>query len=138
MSYATLQALIDRFGTEELTQLADDGAGGIDPAKVDLRCSEADGMVDGYAATRYAVPLTPTPVDVVGIACDIARYLLHKDAPSEVVRGNHDAALRRLRDIATGILTLQVAGIETTAKTGRVSGTSAPPVFTDANLQGFV
>ncbi|MBF0095529.1 MAG: DUF1320 domain-containing protein [Alphaproteobacteria bacterium] len=139
MAYATLQALIDRFGEDELIQLTDDaGAGVVDQARIDLRCAEADGLINGYVGTRYTVPLAPVPVEVEGIACDVARYLLYRDAPSETVRAGHDAAMRKLRDIASGALTLQVAGIETAPKVGRVAGTAAAPVFTDDNLRGFV
>ncbi len=113
MTYATQQDLIDRFGARELIELtdrADPPEGEIDAAVVAKALADADALVNGYAGKRYAVPLAPVPPLVVQIAGDVARYLLHGDAPTEIVKERYKQSERQLRDIADGRLVLEVAG----------------------------
>jgi len=144
MSYATQQDLIDRFGETEIVQLsdrADQPAGAIDAAIVAKALADADELIDGYLAGRYAVPVAaPVPAILIAIASDIARYRLHVHEPPELVRKNYEDALRRLKDIADGTLVLQVAGAEVaeTRPPGAGVEFSGPdPMFSRGRLSGF-
>lgn len=138
MTYATQQDLIDRFGESEIEQVADrDGDSAIDAAVTAAALGDADKLIDGYVAGRYGLPLATVPPLIVALACDIARYKLHKDQPPETVRNNYQDALRQLRDIAAGTLKLDVAGVEP-ARSGDAILIDAPDrEFTRDTLKGF-
>lgn len=140
MAYATLQDLIDRFGEEELIQLtdrADPPAEAVDATTVERALADAGHLIDGYVAGRYALPMDPVPDLVKRLACDLARYLLHTHAATEVVKDNHRDALRALADIAAGRITLQAAGISAPAAGDAVQASAPERIFTRDSLGGF-
>jgi phage gp36-like protein len=101
--YATQSDLVTRFGSAELAQLTDRVAGTtIDAAVVSAALADADALIDGYLARRYALPVAPTPALLLRLAGDIARFLLHGTSASDKVRAAYDDALRMLRDLADG------------------------------------
>lgn len=116
--YASLRDLIDRFGEDELIQLTDRAAqatGVIDDTVVDRALGDADQLIDGYLGGRYALPLDPTPELVVKIACDVARFHLHADRPTDTVKEAYKEAVRLLERMQSGTIRLQAAGIATHA-----------------------
>lgn len=134
MPYATRQDLIDRFGVEEMTQLTDrDGSGTLDPALLDRALATADGLIDGYLAGRYALPLDPVPAPLAVIAADLARYELYDDAVPDLVRDRRDAAIARLKDLAAGRWLLPTPP-EAHAAPGRPTVAGRPAVFGPATL----
>ena len=111
MPYCTLQDLIDRFGEEELLQLADrDRDGVIDAAVVDLALADADAEIDGYLRERYTLPLDPAPPPLTLAACRIARYQLYAVEPTDKVEADYQRALAWLRDVARGLIRLVESG----------------------------
>lgn len=141
MPYATTQDLIDRFGEEELLQLADrDGDGVIDAAVVERAAADADAEIEGYLVGRYALPLESVPPVLSRIACDMARYHLYDDLATETVRTRYEDARRLLESIAAGKVQL---GLPASAGAAPVSGSpevdsDAPArVFTRDSLEGF-
>jgi phage gp36-like protein len=105
--YATQADMEARFGVDELTQLTDRvGAGVPDAAIVARSLADADAEIDGYLATRYALPLATVPSMLARIACDIARYRLWEDRASEEVRRRYEDARRILESIAKGMVSL--------------------------------
>jgi phage gp36-like protein len=146
MTYATLQDLIDRFGERELVQRTDRvnrPPTTIDTSVVDQALEGASSLADGYLLKVYKLPLaSPAPRALVDKVSDIARYNLRDesaDKDSTVVR-NYQAALAWLRDVANGVVTLDVgAGEEPEAAGGGgVRSTSGPRTFTPDSLKGFV
>ncbi|HYH17505.1 MAG TPA: DUF1320 domain-containing protein [Azospirillum sp.] len=120
MSYATLQDLIDRFGADELVQLTDRAAvptEAIDEVVVGRALDDARRLIDGYVGGRYRLPLAPVPDLVRRIACDLARYFLHSNKPTELVKDSYKEAVRLLEKVAAGTVTLQAAGLEAPAST---------------------
>ncbi|MBB3231707.1 gp436 family protein [Halomonas stenophila] len=111
MPYITLQDLIDRFGQDELLQLADDGAGAIDQGEIDLAISDAGGEIDGrVAAGGYDVPLDPVPSIIQAYACDIARYRLYDEHATDQVTKRYEDAIKFLRAVAKGEVLLGIGG----------------------------
>ena len=130
--------LIDRYGEDELIQLADrDGDGDWDAAVVDRALVDASELMDGYLARRYQLPLSEVEPMLVGLACDIARYRLQTINPLEVVTENYRQALKALRDIADGRVRLSVGGAEPEAGGGTVLVDGPDRVFTRDTLRGF-
>lgn len=79
-------------------------------ARIEALVAEADGLVDGYLARRYPLPLPTTPKLLATYARAIVRYLLHKDLITDErtdpkARDYRDA-LRFLQLIAEGKFSL--------------------------------
>ncbi|RUS64874.1 DUF1320 domain-containing protein [Pseudorhodobacter sp. E13] len=143
MTYATLAQMTERYGAAmliALTDRADVPTGAIDAAVVDRALAEADAMIDGYLAGRYALPLTATPPFIGDLAQAIAIWKLHLSEPDPKVTRDYDHALRSLRDIASGALRIPgAAGAEPAATGGsgaRITDRERP--LTAANMKGFI
>jgi phage gp36-like protein len=112
MPYATQADLVTRFGSTELAQLTDRVAGTtIDASVVATALADADALIDGYLAQRYALPVSPVPPLLLRVAADVTRFLLHGNAATDAVRGAYDDALRVLRDLSAGKATLPGAAV---------------------------
>jgi phage gp36-like protein len=79
-------------------------------ARIQDAIDEAGGIIDGYVAKRYTLPLTRTFPVLTAWARAIARYLLHKDRHSletddTIVRDYRDA-LKSLQFVASGQFSL--------------------------------
>jgi len=119
MTYATQQNLIDRFGEDELLQIAPNMAGdAIDAAVVTTALEDADALIDSYIGTRVTVPVSPVPDVLVRIAADLARASLHDDHAPEEVGARRKSAIQWLRDAAAGkaAISSDDAGAETSAR----------------------
>lgn len=136
--YLTLAQLCDRPGPRELAQVstpearrivaddlmaasltggdrsawsaADIAVADLAVASIQSAIDDAIATIDGYLATRYALPLSPVPPIVAGWARAITRYKLHKDRVSDeksdpIVRDYKDA-LSFLSLTATGKFSL--------------------------------
>ncbi|MGH6879283.1 gp436 family protein [Hypericibacter sp.] len=141
MTYAVKQDLIDRFGLVELVQLTDRTnvpQTTVDDTVVGRALADADQTIDGYLQSAgLQLPLAPVPALLVRLACDIARYFLHKDGPTDVVRKNYEDALKMLRDIANGTIQLQVAGQAPAVSGGAVQIDAPDRTFSRETLGDF-
>lgn len=141
MSYATQQDMVDRFGESDLIKLtdrADPPLDAIDAAVLNARLADAQGVIDSYVATRYTLPLTATPLLLRQIECDLAWYLLQGGNPSQDAKDRNDAAMRILRDVSAGKVSLGPDSSNTVAVPGDgVTYTSAPAVFTPDTLSDY-
>lgn len=109
MTYAVQADLVDRFGTEELAQRTDRSNGTvIDTVVLGRALADADAEADSYLATRYALPLKTTPVVLVRLCSDIARYRLYDDGVPDTVRNRYQDAVALLKRLASG--EVQLAG----------------------------
>lgn len=103
MEYATREDLVDRFSEAELAPLEDLGNSGSPDAGVSARAlSDAAAEINSYLAVRYALPLPSVPEALVRVACDIARYRLHQNAPTAEVKARYEHALKWLEDVRDG------------------------------------
>ncbi len=103
MPYATQADLETRFGVQELAQLTDRVSGTVpDAAVIAAALADADALIEGYLAQRYALPVSPVPTLLRRIAADVARFLLHGKSAGEKVREAYDDALSVLRDLSSG------------------------------------
>lgn len=140
MTYATQADLVDRFGEQELAQRTNrvDGLT-IDTVVLARALTDADAEIDGYLATRYALPLGSVPAVLVRLGADMARYRLYDDGVPETVRVRYQDAVSLLKRMATG--EVQVAGstvLATATGGGQAVAVSAPErVFSAAVLAGY-
>lgn len=121
MTYASQQDLIIRFGEEEITQLSDrnrDGA--IDVDVLTTALNDADHEIDSYLAGNYILPLPEVPPLLVRLAADIARYRLFDDVVPDEVRNRYTDAVRLLRGLADGSVSLGISTASAPGATGEV------------------
>lgn len=142
MPYCTIDQLEDRYGRSMLLQLSDRGDTVPTDPDADLfarAIADADALIDGYLAARYALPLASTPALVTDLSQMISIYKAHgQNAPEKITR-DHDQALRTLRDIANGSLKLDVAGVEPAgAGQAEVTTNEAERPFTTDKMKGFI
>ena len=141
MTYATQADLTDRFGAVELAQLTDRTKGVVIDATVLGRAlADADAEIDSYLATRYSLPLESTPVVLVRMAADMARYRLYDDRVTEAVRQRYGDAVSLLKRMATGEVQLAGSTVLAAATTGAGNAVAvlAPDrVFSATALQSY-
>ncbi|WP_299370430.1 DUF1320 domain-containing protein [uncultured Tateyamaria sp.] len=142
MSYTTLSELSERYGADFLVGLTDRGevaTGQIDADVVDRAILEAQATIDGYVKRRYVLPLTPVPALIATLARQITIYTLHVYEPNPKITAEYEAALRQLREIASGVIALDAEGA-TPAQTdsGGAQVTDRERPFTAQNMKGFV
>lgn len=142
MTYATKQDLIDRFGETELIQRTD--RTNVPPTTVDddvvaQHLADAFGMIDGYVAKRYTLPLATVPASLRKAACDMARFYILAESASDGVRKAFDDAVKLLRDIADGRVQLDAGdGDEAPAQSGGPTYEAPRAVFGDRGLSDFL
>jgi phage gp36-like protein len=143
MSYATLQQLIDKHGETmliELTDRADPPTGAIEESVALRELANADAMIDGYLAARYALPLAEVPALLPPLAIAITIYKLHVYSAPEKIEADYKAAVADLDRIARGTIRLPgAAGVEppsSGASGVRTNDRERP--FTEENLRGFI
>lgn len=167
MTYATATSLLNQFGAEEIAQRADRGmprmvtaemlktaaAGGslaghtteeqtatvAALALIESKLLDADSVINGYLATRFAVPLIVVPRLVVITACDLTRYALYDDMATDTVTERYKDAIKQLQAIAKGLsdLGVDVSGNRPTANdAAQISSTT--PVFRRGDAGGFI
>lgn len=140
MTYASQQNLIDRFGEDELIQLTDRANTGLISSTVVARAlADADAEINGYLSTRYTLPLSPVPAVLEKLACDIARYQLFENSVTEIVQERYENAVRFLKDVASGKVTLGVDSNSAQPVTNNsVQMSSTSPVWKRADSGGFI
>lgn len=139
MPYATLDDLIERAGQKEILDTADRDKDGVpDAAVIAAALDTAEAEINGYVATKYALPFTEVPTIVKNWAVSIGRYYLHRYTKPEVVKTDYENAVKQLQDVAAGRITLpQASGQTPPINGGTYLISSPPPRFCDYTLRGF-
>lgn len=117
MAYCAEADLVRRLTHDRLVELTDDRVPpeAVDAAVLDAAIAAAGEIVDGYLRDRYVLPLDPVPGLVREIAADLVAYGLWgrrpeaDGEPPKNLEKAHDRALRLLREIQAGHVTLGVA-----------------------------
>lgn len=134
--YCDKQALIDRYGEEELQRYAwDQDSEIINDAKVDQACTDASETIDLYIGSTTQLPLDPVPPILARIAAEIARYTLQDDNPLDEARTRYESALRTLKDIAAGRASLGTP--ESTSTIVDAMRDDSDRIFTRESLADF-
>lgn len=132
MPYATKQDIIDRYGEAALIVAADhDGDGEADPAVVTQGLNDASEEIDAYVGGRCILPLNPVPPVLVRLCVDIALYRMSMPpAITDELRRRYEDAIKLLKLIADGTVTLGEKDPAGTGNAGGASFSSRPRVFT--------
>ncbi len=142
MTYATLDGLAARYGTDLLIQLTDRAsppAGTVDPSVIDRALTDTDAQIDSALAVRYRLPLAQVPAVIVDLALVLAIHRLHRFEPDPKIKDDRAQALKDLDAIAAGRRRLDVAGIEPVGNgSGGVRTSDRPRDMTPDNLSGLI
>lgn len=112
MAYCARADMVTRFGEDELIGLTDRYSQGvIDGAVLDRAIADATEHIDRKLRGKYVLPFSTPPTELVQIACDLARFFMYDKAVPDTVQARADAALKEMRDYATGVNTLDVPGV---------------------------
>ena len=103
--YATEADMGKRFADdiEELKLMHADAAASINEALQD-----AAEEINGYIGGRYPLPLPNVPSNLNRMACDIARYRLYYQQPTEEVRNRYKDAIKFLERVQDEKAHLQI------------------------------
>lgn len=140
--YVTQEEMVQRFGEPLLIQLTDMAAvptGLLDVRALEAAISDASEVIDSYAAGRYRVPLAPVPAPVRRWCADMAVYYLHRDGVPEHIRKAFEDALAALREVASGRVLLQAAGLDAPSAAGGREVKAAGParIFSSETMRGY-
>lgn len=142
MDYCTQIQLEARYGAAllvEISDRADVPTGTIDADLITRAITDATALIDGYLAGRYALPLATIPALVTDLAQRIAIYYAHTNVASEKIGKDYEAALRQLKDIASGLIKLDAGGAEPAGSGASEVRTNEPErPLSAATMKGFV
>lgn len=103
MPYADRGELVQRFGDIEVSALEDPVGSGIpDSAISEEALIDASDEIDSYILVRYSLPLPSVPQQLKRVCCDIARYRLYKDRPTEEITTRYNRSIKWLEQLAVG------------------------------------
>jgi phage gp36-like protein len=141
MSYILEADLLGQLSQAQLVQLTDDvGNGVVDSTRVTQAITDAEGEINGYVATRYAVPLiVPVPDLIKKLDIDITVYNLwrRRQKIPDLIRTAYEDAVKKLEAIAKGTITLGVDAAPA-AQSGSAGETFGPErVFNRDKLGSF-
>ena len=108
--YATEADLVARFSEEEISNLK---LMVSNPQFVDDAIQDATEEINGHIGGRYPLPLPNVPSNLKRMACDIARYRLYFQQPTEEVRKRYEDAIAFLKRVADNKAHLQIQLPET-------------------------
>jgi len=139
MLYCNKQSLIDRFSEDELILLTDrTNLGVINDDVLNRAIKDASTEMDGYLS-RFNYSADNLPTTLEPLACNIARYYLYDDAPTEHISTRYDNAIKYLEKLNKGTLTIgkteQQTDVERVDLAEMQSGGS---VFGRANSSDFI
>jgi phage gp36-like protein len=142
MAYCAQADLEEQISPAELIELTDDaGAGAVDATVVARAVADADAEIDSYCGGRYTLPFSPVPVMIRKLSVDVALYNLHTrrsfaKAPEERQK-RYDNAIRFLRDVSKGLISLGADEPARTDTSNSVEMTGNDRIFTRDKMQGF-
>jgi phage gp36-like protein len=103
LAYADRDGLVKRFGEQEIASLEDaDNTGTSDVSVSANALQDGTEEANSYVAARYTLPLPSVPEPLTRAVCDIARFRLYKDRPTEQVTYRYERTIKWLEQLAAG------------------------------------
>ena len=103
--YANRADLEARFGEAEIANLE---VMQSTPNAIDEALQDATEEIDSYVAVRYQLPLPSVPSTLKRVACNIARYRLYFQQPTEEIENRYKAEIDYLKRVADGKAILNI------------------------------
>lgn len=140
MSYSATADILNQIPETTLIQLTDDNDQGVvDDGVVSRAIADADAEIDGYCGVDYTVPFDPVPSIIRAVSVDIAIYRLYarrKGAPEDR-KTRYGAAVRFLRDVSAGRVSLGASAPAPVNTGNTVSVDSNTRIFTRTKMQEY-
>lgn len=106
MTFASHADMVARYGERELQLLAVRDNGGAYGEVIAAVLQDADAEIIGLLGGKVSIdPLDP-PLNLIRLACEIARYRLYPSTPPDDVRRRYEDATTFLKRVADGKATL--------------------------------
>jgi phage gp36-like protein len=139
MLYCSKQGLIDRFSEDELIQLTDRHSSGLINDEVLNRAIEdASTEMDAYLS-RFNFTADNLPKSLKPLACDIARYRLYDEEPTEHITTRYNNAIKFLKSVNKGEITLGTTDEDTEVISNDLAEMqSSGTVFSREKSSGFI
>lgn len=142
MAYSTITDILAQLDEQTLIQLTDDdNLGAVNQDVAAEAIADADAEIDGYCGNRYDVPLTTATAVIRKISRDMAIYNLYgrrPNGPTENVKERYANAVRFLKDVSAGRVSLGANAPEASDGGGPVSTTSKDDrIFTKDTMANF-
>lgn len=143
MPYITTLQLTDRVGEGTLIDLTDrdtPATGAVVEAVITRAVADAEAVIDGYLKKRYALPITEVPNLITDLAGAITIWKLHVHEPGGKVETDYKDAMRQLRDIADGKISLPLPDGSEATETGNTGARMADRErpFTETTMKGLI
>lgn len=138
--YVDKDYMIARFGEDvliELTDRATPQTGEIVDAILDSAITTASGLIDGYVAGRYRVPITPVPEIIKDCTAKITFFYLCGERYTDANRKAYEDSVSILRDIGAGKAHLDAAGVEPASSRAEARVEAPDRVFSRDSLKGY-
>ncbi|WP_180062100.1 gp436 family protein [Acinetobacter sp. YH12120] len=107
--YASREDLVARFGIHEVENLE---AMQTMSKAIENALQDAAEEIDSYVAVKYELPLPSIPSTLKRVACNIARYRLYFQQPTEEVESRYKADIDFLKRVADGKAVLNILNAE--------------------------
>lgn len=141
MPYISATDLINRIGENELIRLTNfdaPSAQSINLTVLNQAIADADAIINDYLVNF--LPLPAVPARLPKTACDIVRYFLYKDTPTDHVKDQYHSAIDYLRNIDFDGMGI---GADATAtpiidNSNSIDIHQPTKVFSNNKLQGFM
>jgi phage gp36-like protein len=139
MLYCSKQGLIDRFSEDELIQLTDrDSSGVINDEVLNRAIEDASTEMDAYLS-RFNFTADNLPKSLKPLACNIARYYLYDEEPTEHITTRYNNAIKFLKSVNEGKITIGTTSNDTAVVSNDLPEiTSAGSVFSRKKSSGFI
>lgn len=136
-AYATIADMLARWSEMDLVQLAEaDDLAGATP-RITTQLTSAGHIIDGYVAVKYRTGAAPIPPLLTDIACDIARFRLFRDHPTDAAEKAHHAAMAQLAHIAKGTIKLDDGAEPLAERPGAILVERPERLFGRGSMGGF-
>ena len=140
MSYITSALLYERVETTRLNNLLRTSDSGERASIISNVIDRSDGVIDGYASTRYDIPLPVIPL-VEEWALTIAEYELYKRGSGPVpdkIRTSYEDTISALKDLSKGFITIPDDTATTNDEAGsNIKVESDTSYFSETNMSVF-
>ena len=138
--YCDQDDLIKRFGENEIIDLTDRERNGSINVDVALSAiDDAKAKIDGYISGRVTLPLIEVPPILKLFACDMARYYLYDESPTDVVKTRYEEAIAFLKDVSKGSVSLGINDSGSTPESNDLAMMeSSGSVFGRSNSKDFI
>ena len=136
--YVTPAELVTKYSYDDVLLLTDTHKiGRIDVDRVGQVLLAATATADSYAAKRYVTPLSPVPEVIKAAVLKMAFFELHTAHVPEAVEKANAAALKTLRDLSQGIITLGGVSEVSSSSDNAPAFVSPDRVFSRDTLEGY-